>query len=386
MQSLDSFDFRTSVPPQVEHPNTRKILPFNFRFLFAQRLYRTSKLNDETRDMLIWNVAVVAISVLHGQVQNLPVQATQADSAYTRHDEQIFPPRVPDQGLPAPTSILPSQHINGTSTANHSLYGPFTSQLPNGQPTRSRAPASPLPLASELPPVVPLGRLPQFSPTLLAQAQQTYQASRMQYQDPIEAHPWFQSVVQENIRVKNVLVSQQHLIMFRDSQIEDLKAQLHEAEEVLRQVSELPAVKRVIEKSQAEARENLNLDAAEASNHAESQHAAQPVTRPRSTTVMTLSAFVAKCEAVRDEEHVSSLLREPAVPFRTLASQSSFPEHQSSFPEHAGQFNLDDASLFHGFAQFCDTAEEELGNSAVEGFGDPAEEFESQTVANTDEE
>lgn len=101
---------------------------------------------------------------------------------------------------------------------------------------------------------------------------------------------------------------------------------------------------------------------------------------------MTLSAFVAKCEAVRDEEHVSSLLREPAVPFRTLASQSSFPEHQSSFPEHAGQFNLDDASLFHGFAQFCDTAEEELGNSAVEGFGDPAEEFESQTVANTDEE
>ena len=189
MQSLDSFDFRTSVPPQVEHPNTRKILPFNFRFLFAQRLYRTSKLNDETRDMLIWNVAVVAISVLHGQVQNLPVQATQADSAYTRHDEQIFPPRVPDQGLPAPTSILPSQHINGTSTANHSLYGPFTSQLPNGQPTRSRAPASPLPLASELPPVVPLGRLPQFSPTLLAQAQQTYQASRMQYQDPIEAHP-----------------------------------------------------------------------------------------------------------------------------------------------------------------------------------------------------
>lgn len=208
----------------------------------------------------------------------------------------------------------------------------------------------------------------------------------MQYQDPIEAHPWFQSVVQENFRVKNVLVSQQHLIMFRDSQIEDLKAQLHEAEEVLRQVSELPAVKRVIEKSQAEARENLNLDAAEASNHAESQHAAQPVTRPRSTTVMTLSAFVAKCEAVRDEEHVSSLLREPAVPFRTLASQSSFPEHQSSFPEHAGQFNLDDASLFHGFAQFCDTAEEELGNSAVEGFGDPAEEFESQTVANTDEE
>lgn len=200
----------------------------------------------------------------------------------------------------------------------------------------------------------------------------------MQYQDPIEAHPWFQSVVQENFRVKNVLVSQQHLIMFRDSQIEDLKAQLHEAEEVVRQVSELPAVKRVMEKSQAEARENLNLDAAEASNHAESQYAAQPVTRPRSTIVMTPSAFVAKCEAMRDEEHASSLLREPAVPFRTLASQSSFPEH-------AGQFNLDDASLFHDFAQFCDTAEEELGNSAVEGFGDPAEEFESQTVANTDE-
>jgi hypothetical protein len=325
--------------------------------------------------MLTWNAAAVATSVPHEQVQNLPVQATPADSSYTPHDEQFFHSRVPDQGHPAPTSILPSQHIDGTSTASHSLYGPFTPQLPNHQTTRSGAPASRLPPVSELPTVVPFGRLPQFSPTLLAQAQQTYQASRMQYQNPIEAHPWYQAVVQENIRVKNVLALQQQLIMVRDAEIANLKEQLTEAEELGRQVSELPAIKKATEKAQAEARERLILNVA-ASDHAESQH----VTRPRSTTVMTPSAFVAKCEAVREDEHVSSLLGKPALQFPNL-------ESQPSFHEHAGQFNLDDSSLFHDFGHFGDDAEEGFGNPAEEGFGNSAEEeFGSQTVANTDEE
>jgi hypothetical protein len=205
----------------------------------------------------------------------------------------------------------------------------------------------------------------------------------MQYQNPIEAHPWYQAVIQENMRVKHVLALQQHLIMERDAEIETLKAQLHEAEELRRQVSELPAIKKATEKAQAEAREMLILNAA-ASNHAESQHAAQSVIRPRSTTVMTPSAFVAKCEAVRDDEHASSLLGEPALPFSNL-------ESQSSFHEHAGQFNLDDASLFHDFGHFGDDADEQFGIPAEDEFGSQTvantdDEFGSQTVANTDDE
>jgi hypothetical protein len=236
----------------------------------------------------------------------------------------------------------------------------------------------------------------------------------MQYQNPIEAHPLYQAVAQENVRVFYALGSQQRLIMQRDAEIANLKKQLAEAEELVRQVSELPAIRKATEKAQAEAMEMLILNAA-ANDHAESQHAAQSVPRPRSTTVMTPSAFVAKCEAARDDEHVSSLLGEPAVPFPILRSQPSFPESQPSFPEsqstfhesqptfhesqptfhesqpsfheHAGQFNLDDSSLFHDFGHFGDDAEEGFGNPADEQFGDAAEdEFGSQTVANTDSE
>jgi hypothetical protein len=229
----------------------------------------------------------------------------------------------------------------------------------------------------------------------------------MQYQNPIEAHPLYQAVAQENVRVFYALGSQQRLIMQRDAEIANLKKQLAEAEELVRQVSELPAIRKATEKAQAEAREMLILNAA-ANDHAESQHAAQSVPRPHSTTVMTPSAFVAKCEAARDDEHASSLLGEPAVPFPILESQPSFPESQPSFPEsqstfhesqptfhesqpsfheHAGQFNLDDSSLFHDFGHFGDDAENGFGNLADEQFGDAAEdEFGSQTVANTDSE
>ena len=223
-------------------------------------------------------------------------------------------------------------------------------------------------------------------------------ASRMQeYQNPIDAHPQYQYVVQENDRITKVLASQQHLIMFRDAEIEALKAQLHEAEELSRQLSELPAVKRVIQKAQAEARERLNLDAAiaaaAASEHVEFQHVSQPATTP--------SSFVAKCEAVRDEEDVPSLLGGP-VRFPNFASQSGLPGDAGHDQGH-DQFGLDDSELFHGFAQFGDADVDEFVNSVEAEFGDTAEEefvntaeedsvnsaeeeIASQTAVKTDEE
>ena len=354
--------------------------------------------------MLTWSVAV-ATSVPQEQVQILPVQANHADPAYGCLDEQFFHSRVPDQGLP-PTSILLSQPFDKPPTASHSLYGTFTPPLPNHQPTRSQVPASRLPLVSELPRRTgPFGNLPQFPPALLAQARQMNSASRMQeYQNPIDAHPQYQYVVQENDRITKVLASQQHLIMFRDAEIEALKAQLHEAEELSRQLSELPAVKRVIQKAQAEARERLNLDAAiaaaAASEHVEFQHVSQPATTP--------SSFVAKCEAVRDEEDVPSLLGGP-VRFPNFASQSGLPGDAGHDQGH-DQFGLDDSELFHGFAQFGDAAEafgdadvDEFVNSVEAEFGDTAEEefvntaeedsvnsaeeeIASQTAVKTDEE
>ena len=197
------------------------------------------------------------------------------------------------------------------------------------------------------------------------------EASGMPYWNAIEAHPWYQALVTDNNRITNMFASQQRLIMFRDSQIEALEAKLHDAQELNRQLTELPAVKQAMEKAQAEARERLTPNAA-ASDHAESQHA-PPVSRPRSTTVMAPRAFVAKCEAARDDEHVSSLLGEPAMQFPAFASQDPFAGD-------AGQFTLDDTSLFQDFGQFGDPAEEQFGDPAAE------EEFGSQKVGITDEE
>ena len=198
------------------------------------------------------------------------------------------------------------------------------------------------------------------------------------YQNSGAAPRWIQAIMQENDRVKQVLALQQRLIMVRDQEITGLlerlaeaKAQPHKAEKLNRQMSMLPAGMKATENAQtgAEARESLNLNAQ--GDHAEPQRP-YPTTRPHSTTILTPSAFVAKCEAAQDSEPVAPLLTEH-VQFPVL-------ESQSAFPRHADQFTMDDAaSSFHDFNQFVDAAEE-FGSPAKEG------EFRSRTVADTDEE
>ncbi|OSS48527.1 hypothetical protein B5807_07619 [Epicoccum nigrum] len=315
---------------------------------------------------------IAATSDRREQVQNLIQQATQAGPAYGTRDELSFHLRMYDQirmyeqNHPAPAPILPSQHINGTSTSSHSLYGP-PPPLPNHQTTMSGPPH-------------PFGTLPEFPPTLLGQASQNNQARQMHaaqhqfnynvvgvtsgetasgYQNSGAAPRWIQAIMQENDRVKQVLALQQRLIM------------PHKAEKLNRQMSMLPAGMKATENAQAgaEARESLNLNAQ--GDHAEPQRP-YPTTRPHSTTILTPSAFVAKCEAAQDSEPVAPLLTEH-VQFPVL-------ESQSAFPRHADQFTMDDAaSSFHDFNQFVDAAEE-FGSPAKEG------EFRSRTVADTDEE